>query len=61
MCGVRMWVGSGSMRMYACVCACIYDARTDECALLAYISPEAYIVRVCDRMHIMLTPRHALA
>ena len=61
MCGVCMWVGSGSMRMYACVCAYIYDARTGECALLAYILPEPYIVCVCDRMYIMLTPCHALA
>ena len=45
MCGACVWVGS--MRMYPCVCACIHDARTDECALLAYISPEPYIVCVC--------------
>ena len=44
-----------------CACAFIYDARKDECALLAYILPEPYIVCVCDRMYIMLTPRHALA
>ena len=24
MCGVCMWVGGGSMRVYACVCACIH-------------------------------------
>ena len=50
----------------ACVCMHVYVraymfARTNQCALLAHISPEPYIVCACDRMHIMLTPRHALA
>ena len=46
--GVCMWVGGGSM-LYVCrmyVRAYMF-ARTDECALLAYISPEPYIVCVC--------------
>ena len=38
--------------LVACVCIRVYVraymfARTDECALLAYISPEPYIVCVC--------------
>ena len=50
----------------ACVCMCVYVrayifARTNECALPAYILPEPYIVCICDCMHIVLTPRHALA
>ena len=50
----------------ACVCMRVYVraymfARTNECALSAYISPEPYIVCICDRMHMILSPRHAFA
>ena len=50
----------------ACVCMRVYVraymfAQTNECALLASISPESYIACVSDCMHIMPTPRHALA
>ena len=50
----------------ACVCMRVYVraytfARTNECALSAYISREPYIVCICDCMHIIPTPRHALA
>ena len=52
--------------LVACVCMGVYVraymfARTNECAWSAYISPEPHIVCVCDCMHIVLTPRHALA
>ena len=52
--------------LVACVCIRVYVraymlAHTDECALLAYISPAPYIVCVCYCMYCMLTPRHALA
>ena len=52
--------------LVTCVCLQVYVrayvfARTNECALSAYISPEPYIVCICDCMQIMPTPRHALA
>ena len=52
--------------LVACVCMRVYVcaymfARTNKCALSAYISSEPYIVCVCDCMHIMRTPCHALA
>ena len=50
----------------ACVCMRVYVraymfAHTNKCALSAYISQEPYIVCICNRMHIMLKTRHALA
>ena len=52
--------------LVACVCMRVYVrvdmvARTNEFAVLAYISREPYIVCICDCMQIMPTPRHALA
>ena len=47
MCGVCMWVGGGSMRMYACVCACIHVCSYEPmCIVCVYFAGALYSMRM---------------